>query len=334
TALSENCVNIENLKKALPKKILLIHGDKDYTVPVEATLQFHQVLLDLKIEGIRLCQYPGMNHEDPVVVTKFAPSPLPDASTTIAYEDTGEEAKPAILLVPGLGDARQSYRFIAPKLHRDGRYRIIVMDLRGAGESSVGFSSYTPEDVAGDMIAVLNHARVVKPAVLVGHSLSAASANIVAVKHPDRVQGIVILNGLVRDLPADKYFRPICGPLFSSFWGASVWIMYWKSLFTDQSKKPADLEEYATSLKEMLQEKGKLAVMVAFIKATKEPAWKLVPEVQAPVLLIYGDKDPDFSDAAAEPMLLEESYKKSSKIEAFIIEGLGHYPVSDKNIVK
>ena len=52
------------------------------------------------------------------------------------------------------------------------------------------------------MIAVLNHARVVKPVVLVGNSLAAASSNIVAVKHPDRVQGIVILNGLVRDLPA------------------------------------------------------------------------------------------------------------------------------------
>jgi len=52
------------------------------------------------------------------------------------------------------------------------------------------------------MIAVLNHARVVKPVVLVSNSLSAASSNIVAVKHPDRVQGIVILNGFVRDMPA------------------------------------------------------------------------------------------------------------------------------------
>jgi len=110
--------------------------------------------------------------------------------------------------------------------------------------------------------------------------------------------------------------------------------MYWKTLFTDRSKKPADLEEYAASLKEMLQEKKKLAAVVGYIKATKEPAWKLVPEVQVPVLLIYGDKDPDFSDAAAEPMMLEEYYKKSPKIEALIIEGLGHYPVSDKNIVR
>ena len=104
--------------------------------------------------------------------------------------------------------------------------------------------------------------------------------------------------------------------------------------YTIDLHKTADFEQYANSLKEMLRGKGKLAAMVAFIKATKQPAWSLVPEVQVPVLLIYGDKDPDFSDAAAEPMLLEESYKKSPKIEASIIEGLGHYPVSDKNIVR
>ena len=36
-------------------------------MPVESTLQFQQVLMDVKIEDIRLCQYPGMNHDDPVV---------------------------------------------------------------------------------------------------------------------------------------------------------------------------------------------------------------------------------------------------------------------------
>jgi pimeloyl-ACP methyl ester carboxylesterase len=44
------------------------------------------------------------------------------------------------VLVPGLGDLRASYRFLAPALKEAG-YRVACTDLRGAGGSDATFSS-------------------------------------------------------------------------------------------------------------------------------------------------------------------------------------------------
>ena len=53
----------------------------------------------------------------------------------IAYDVTG--SGPLVVLSHGIGDRRQVYRFLAPKLAQAG-YRVATADLRGHGESSMG----------------------------------------------------------------------------------------------------------------------------------------------------------------------------------------------------
>ena len=53
----------------------------------------------------------------------------------VAYDVTG--TGPLIVLAHGLGDHRQSFRFLAPELVRAG-YRVAAADMRGHGESSTG----------------------------------------------------------------------------------------------------------------------------------------------------------------------------------------------------
>src|SRR5258708_8045411 len=57
----------------------------------------------------------------------------------LAYDDTG--TGPLVVCLPGLGDLRASYRFLAPRLVAAG-YRVVPMDLRGLGESSTGWPDY------------------------------------------------------------------------------------------------------------------------------------------------------------------------------------------------
>jgi alpha-beta hydrolase superfamily lysophospholipase len=57
---------------------------------------------------------------------------LPDGR--IAFDDQGQG--PLILCVPAGGDLRSQYRFLTPQLVAAG-YRVVTMDLRGQGESSV-----------------------------------------------------------------------------------------------------------------------------------------------------------------------------------------------------
>jgi pimeloyl-ACP methyl ester carboxylesterase len=113
----------------------------------------------------------------------------------IAYEVTGDG--PLVVLSHGIGDRRQAYRFLAPKLAQAG-YRVASADLRGHGESSLGWPSVTGKDaisrtdVANDLLDLVRH--LGGPAVIVGHSISGGAATIAAATGPELVSGIVEIN--------------------------------------------------------------------------------------------------------------------------------------------
>src|SRR5258705_11185122 len=71
----------------------------------------------------------------------------------LAYDDTG--TGPLVVCLPGLGDLRASYRFLAPRLVAAG-YRVVTMDLRGLGESSTGWADYHGPPGARDLVRPLH----------------------------------------------------------------------------------------------------------------------------------------------------------------------------------
>ena len=111
----------------------------------------------------------------------------------IAYDVNG--SGPLVVLSQGIGDRRQAYRFLAPILAQAG-YRVANADLRGHGDSSLGWASITRTDVAGDLLALIEH--LGGPAVIVGHSISGGAATIAAAKQPEQVSGIVEINPFTR----------------------------------------------------------------------------------------------------------------------------------------
>ncbi|CAG8602662.1 2792_t:CDS:2 [Ambispora leptoticha] len=261
----------------------------------------------------------------PLTATQFVASPTPDSASYVAYEDTGDPGNnlPTLFFVPGIGELRQTFRLIAPHFNREG-HRVLCMDLRGAGQSTANFKSYTPEDVVTDMIQILDHAQIKSPVVIIGNSLGGASANIFASRYPEKVHSIIMLNGVLRDAPSDKFLRPILNLLFLPIWGSSAWINYWKNLFKKQ--RPVDFDSYATALKKNLSEPGHLYALKKFATATKASAWKCIPQVTCPVLAIYGSKDPDYSDPFKEPEIVRPQYVNAKLFKSELMDGLGHYP--------
>ena len=116
----------------------------------------------------------------------------------IAYDVTG--SGPLVVLSHGIGVRRQDYRFLAPMLAPAG-YRVANADLRGHGESSMGWASITRTDVAGDLLALIGH--LGGPAVIVGHSISGGAATIAAAKEPGLISGIVEINPFTRKAKPD-----------------------------------------------------------------------------------------------------------------------------------
>jgi pimeloyl-ACP methyl ester carboxylesterase len=251
---------------------------------------------------------------------------LPVDSSTIAFEDsnpTAPSSMPVAYCIPGIGDFRHSYRFLAPLLQTAG-FRVIIQDMRGVGDSGTEFANYSIESIANDIGNVLDACHIPLPVVLFANSLSAASAITFAADHPQRVAAIVTLGGFFRDMPKDTFFRPISHLLFNRLWGQPAWVSAFKSFFV---APPADLPDYTAAVKaKMLSNCAHAGIIGAMIRATKEHAWAKIETVKAPVLLVMGSRDPDFKNPVEETNFVASHLNNSRLVEIAMVDEVGHYP--------
>jgi pimeloyl-ACP methyl ester carboxylesterase len=243
----------------------------------------------------------------------------------LSYDVTGDG--PLVVLSPGMGDLRQAYRFLAPKLAQAG-YRVATVDMRGHGDSSLGWPSITRTDVAGDLIALIRH--LGGPAVIVGHSLSGGAATIAAASQPDLVAGIVEINPftLTQKLQLGAVLRTRrcrrgMPPLFGTqiFHSLRLWRSY---LNVAYPSKPADWTEYLATLTAKLREPGRMAEFMKTGKSSPADAQAKLPGVRCPALIIMGAEDPDFPDPAAEGEAIVAALAAGLGTVA-VIPGAGHY---------
>jgi len=112
----------------------------------------------------------------------------------IGYDVAG--SGPLVVLVPGMGDLRAAYRFLAPAL-REAGYRVACTDLRGHGDSDNTFTAYGDLETAGDILALIEE--LGGPAVLAGNSMGAGAAALAAALAPELVTGLVLIGPFARN---------------------------------------------------------------------------------------------------------------------------------------
>jgi 2-succinyl-6-hydroxy-2,4-cyclohexadiene-1-carboxylate synthase len=106
------------------------------------------------------------------------------------YFDTRTD-NPVILCLHGRwGRAETWYDFIQ---QYGEQYRIIAPDQRGHGLSSKPISKYTTEEMAEDIIELLNLLKI-DSVILVGHSMGGAIAGYLAAVYPKYVKAVAILD--------------------------------------------------------------------------------------------------------------------------------------------
>ena len=108
----------------------------------------------------------------------------------LAYDDSGERDRPAVVFLHGLSSARTTWWRIAPSVA--DRCRVVALDQRGHGESEhAAGDTYVLAKYNADTIAFCEEV-VGQPAVLVGHSLGGVVAASVAAQRPDLVRGLLL----------------------------------------------------------------------------------------------------------------------------------------------
>jgi pimeloyl-ACP methyl ester carboxylesterase len=234
----------------------------------------------------------------------------------LAYDDRG--SGPLVIGVSGFGDLRAEYRFLAPQLVEAG-YRVVTMDLRGHGESSVDWPDYSLAAVGSDLLALIRYLDA-GPAILIGNSMFAGAAVWAAAEAPDLVSGLVLIGPVVRDFMPIWQVKLMYSPLFIGPWGPAVWTRYYQTLFP--SRKPGDFPAYLSSLSANIRQPGRMAAVRAMMTSSKRDAEQRLDQVSAPVLVLMGTRDPDFKDPAAEANWVAD--RLSAQVR--LVDGAGHYP--------
>jgi 3-oxoadipate enol-lactonase len=108
-------------------------------------------------------------------------------SLDLYYEEHG--AGEPLLLIMGLAADSTAWMFQVPEFAE--KYRTIVFDNRGVGRSSKPAGTYSIHEMADDAAALLDVLHVQR-AHVVGVSMGGMIAQELALRHPERVHGLVL----------------------------------------------------------------------------------------------------------------------------------------------
>jgi pimeloyl-ACP methyl ester carboxylesterase len=129
-----------------------------------------------------------------------------------------------------------------------------------------------------------------------------------------------MIDPFTRQIPTSSFLLAFLKVAMLRPWGPSFWSMYYGSLY--KTAPPADLDSYRAALVANLKQPGRIEATKALIFASQGPCEARIPNVHAPVLVVMGTKDSDFSDPAAEADWVA-THLHGKKL---MVDGAGHYP--------
>ena len=113
------------------------------------------------------------------------------------HVEQGDPDGVPVILLHGLSDSHRSYEPVLEHLPHE--IRAFALTTRGHGDADRPADGYDPSTLAADVAAFMDE-KGLDEAVIVGHSAGTYTAQQLAVEHPGRVAGLVLI-GAVRSGP-------------------------------------------------------------------------------------------------------------------------------------
>jgi pimeloyl-ACP methyl ester carboxylesterase len=247
---------------------------------------------------------------------------LPNGES-LAYIEMGNLSDPPVVMIHGYTDSARDWVPMLPYIAK--RFHLILLDIRGHGQSSKPECCYTRLDFAYDIKLLLDALHVQK-ADLVGHSLGTIIVQTFAEYWPERTGRIVLISS-TGGMPPDAHQKPpeldfiteirnLKEPIEAD---SPFMIAWWASPtpvdpdFISRERKDAaaiPLRVWLAVLDQTLSDMNNYADLQ-----------RTLPRLKAPTLLVWGSKDP----------IMEEPMRKSLRdalpnAQVKVFEGLGHNP--------
>jgi 3-oxoadipate enol-lactonase len=212
----------------------------------------------------------------------------PSGDIELYFDSTGAGAP--VLLVMGLGMNATGWWRTVPVLARS--HRVLAFDNRGMGRSGKPPGPYTMDELADDAVAVLDAAG--EPAAHVyGISLGGMIAQHIALRHPDRVRGVVLgattaggeLVAAADPVTLAFFFRRADMPPDEAVW-ASVPYNYGPATRAHHAQRIG--EDIAQRLRYPVEPEPYKAQLAA---AAGHDTSARLGEIRAPTLIVHGEQD-------------------------------------------
>lgn len=216
----------------------------------------------------------------------------------LVWDEAGEGK--AVILLHGFPDLGLGWRYQVEALAAAG-FRAIAPDLRGYGRSPkpAGVDKYRMQCLIDDVVALIERSGE-SSVSLVGHDWGGVIAWFVAMKHPRLIEKLVILNAphpraYARELRrgSSQILRSWYAGVFQLPWLPETLLRFRRRLLLRRvwSHGPAKEEEILRRYDEAYADRHTLTCALNYYRAAARKRAPRTAIVQAPVLVLWGDRD-------------------------------------------
>lgn len=252
--------------------------------------------------------------------------------------ELGDPDGPPVLLVHGWPQHWWAWRDLMPLLA--DRHRVLALDLRGFGWSKATPRGYRKEELADDIVGVLD-ALGVERVNLVGHDWGGVIGFLVCLNHPERVARYVPMNtghvwpklalkGVPKQLGAMTYQGLLASPVLGRRINASSRIVgkvVGSIAARPDAVVPVYEEHFAPRFRDPARARAASQVYRTF-QLYEYPRWVrgLYSDrrLTTPTLWLHGLGDPFF-----KPGMLKDIVDHADDVRIEYLEGCGHFPAEE-----
>ena len=231
----------------------------------------------------------------------------------LPYVEQGDATGVPVVMLHGVTDSWRSFEHVLPHLPDD--IRAIAVTQRGHGDAPKPDSGYLIEDLAGDVVDLLDDLGIER-AIILGHSMGSWVSQRVAIDHPERVLGVVLAGSFSP--------RPGAYPEMQAF---AAEMMAVRDPVTDKIARdfqestivsplpPGQMDEFVL---ESLKVPARVwnQTFAGFLEVDHSEG---LPQLAAPALLVWGEQDAFISRETQDELL---ATLPDARLEVY--ENVGH----------
>jgi pimeloyl-ACP methyl ester carboxylesterase len=255
----------------------------------------------------------------------------------IFYREAGSIENPSIILLHGFPTSSHMFRNLIPALA--DRFHVIAPDYPGFGQSSkptVSEFKYTFDNISSVVDQLLEQKKIFKYSLYL-MDYGAPVGFRIAVKHPNRVQALIVQNGNAYEEGLKDFWNPL-----RKYWADKspenaeplkgfVTLAGVKWQYTHGVKDPERIspDNWSVDLAH-LSAPGNLEIQLELFydyktNLTLYPSWQeYFNQYQPPMLIVWGKNDVIFPPDGAYP------YKRDLRNIDFNILDTGHFALEEK----